>query len=563
MATTKELLHRTRRRAAGWQNRQRITRLARQVAAHSPTPPADRPPVVFFNVSSRLNGFSLNAAFSLLTGWAVRLAGAPVIHFACQSGMIHCVLGTNGANLDQPPPCKACIAQSNRLHASSNIAWFSYREDPNLARSLSDLTVEQLSTFEYPMGALHPSSTTLMPLGRLVLPSVRWILRRHNLLDNPPTRRLLQEYIQSAYSIAVEFADFIHRYKPQTAVIFNGHIYPEASARWVARQMGLRCVSYEVGFRQFSTFFTEGEPTAYPIHIPDDFELTTTQNAELDALLEKRFKGQFTMAGIRFWPEIRGLDQSFLEKAAQFRQVIPIFTNVIYDTSQVHANTIFPHMFAWLDSLLGIIRQHPETLFVIRAHPDEKRSGSKKLSNEPVSEWIKNNQVDTLANVIFIDSREYLSSYELIQRSKFVLVYNSSIGLEASLMGMAVVCGGKARYTQYPTAFLPGSKEDLRQVVEDLLSAEEITVPAEFKRNARRFLYYQFYRVSLPLDDFIQEGARQGYVYLKPFDWRDLLPGDNRAYFTRGDSYPRSTPATLQIIVDGILHDKPFLLPEV
>ena len=48
------------------------------------------------------------------------------------------------------------------------------------------------------------------------------------------------------------------------------------------------------------------------------------------------------MAGIRFWPEMRGLDEAFLQKAAKFHQIVPVFTNVIYDTSQVHANTCFP-----------------------------------------------------------------------------------------------------------------------------------------------------------------------------------------------------------------------------
>ena len=61
----------------------------------------------------------------------------------------------------------------------------------------------------------------------------------------------------------------------------------------------------------------------------------------------------------------------------------------------------------------------------------------------------------SLPNVVFIDSQEYISSYELIQRSKFVMVYNSSIGLEAALMGKPVLCGGQGRYTQIPDRLLP------------------------------------------------------------------------------------------------------------
>ena len=35
----------------------------------------ERKPVVLFNASTRITGLSLNAAFQLLTGWALRLAG--------------------------------------------------------------------------------------------------------------------------------------------------------------------------------------------------------------------------------------------------------------------------------------------------------------------------------------------------------------------------------------------------------------------------------------------------------------------------------------------------------
>ena len=149
--------------------------------------------------------------------------------------------------------------------------------------------------------------------------------------------------------------------------------------------------------------------------------------------------------------------------------------------------------------------------------------------------------------MIFIDSQEYISSYELIQRSKFVLVYNSSIGLEAALLGAPVLCGGKARYTQYPMVFLPESAAAYRQQAEEFLAAERLELPAEFGRNARRFLYYQLYRASLPLDDFIEAAARQGFVQLRPFAWQQLQPENNR---------------TMQIIHDGILHSKPFLLPD-
>ena len=554
MPKSKTPLSQLQTRLASWQHRRLIASLARQVEEHA-RPDPGQAPVVVFNASTRLTGLSLNAAFSLLTAWGLRLAGAPVIHFVCGSGLCPCVLGTNREDYTAPPPCEPCIAQSRRLYVGASVRWFDYHEVPELAKALSSLNIDALSSFVYDpsLNTPHPGRKersfplSPIPLGTLVLPSIRWALRRHTLPDDEPTRYLLRQYILSAYSIAVDFAALLADAKPQSAVIFNGIMYPEATARWVCRQLGVRSVAHEVGFQQYSVFFTEGEPTAYPIHIPDDFDLDERQNARLDAYLEKRFQGKFSMAGIQFWPEMRGLDAAFLEKAAAFKHIIPVFTNVVYDTSQVHANTIFLNMFAWLDLVLEIIRQHPEALFVIRAHPDEMRPGTRKLSNESVRQWVQDNGVIRIPNVVFIDSQDYISSYELVQRSGFVLVYNSSIGMEAALLGKAVVVGGRARYTQYPIVYFPQSADELRNQVENFLSTSEIMPPAEFQRNARRFLYYQLYRVSIPMDEYIEAAPRMGFVQLKPFTWEQLLPSHSQS---------------MRILVDGILQNKPFLLPE-
>jgi hypothetical protein len=161
---------------------------------------------------------------------------------------------------------------------------------------------------------------------------------------------------------------------------------------------------------------------------------------------------------------------------------------------------------------------------VIRAHPDEMRPGTAKQSRESVRSWVMQTKADKLRNVVFIDSREYVSSYELIQRSKFVMVYNSSIGLEAALMGSPVLSGGRARYTQYPMVFLPETPQNHQEIAEKFLKDEGVDVPEEFKRNARRFLYYQLFRSSLSFEEFLQDGYRKGYVKLRPFSWQSLLP---------------------------------------
>ncbi|MBM3143750.1 MAG: hypothetical protein FJ010_02025 [Chloroflexi bacterium] len=547
IAVVEKIKSRVMTRALQYKSDLQISRLSRDVARFSNLD-SQQKPVAFFNVSSRLGGISQNAAFTLLTSWGLQFAGSPVVHFACRAGMSRCVLGMNPDDHTASPPCETCVAQSKKLLASTPAHWFEFIPNEALANEIYSLDLEELSNYQFTIDNSQLSiHGRIIPLGELTITSLRWALRQHHLPDDEAVRHQLREYILSAYRVAETFDSFLTGVEPAVVVLFNGLQFPEATARWVTRHLGIRTITHEVSFQPFSAFFTEGDATAYPIEIPDEFELSPSQNARLEAYLSHRFQGEFTMAGIRFWPEMSGLDKAFLQFAAQFEQIVAVFTNVVFDTSQLHANTVFPQMFAWLDLILEIIKSHPETLFVIRAHPDEKRPGTRKQSRESVSHWVAHNGVDQLPNVIFIDSGEYISSYDLIRRAKFVMVYNSSIGLEATLLDTPVLCGGKARFTQYPIVHFPQTPAEYRQVAEEFLASEKLIVPEEFERNARRFLYYQLFRVSLPFDEFIEAHPIPGYVQLKPFSWRDLQPEHS---------------PTLRVVVDGILDTKPFVLSD-
>jgi len=525
-------------------NNVKIARVAERVLRESPTPAGA--PIVFFKASTGIDDLSWNSGFHLLSSWALRLKGIPVAYFACHSGMSHCVLGTNRDDVRKPPPCESCMYQSRTLYKDvpslegskvqgSTVSWFDLQRDVQIEAVIQNLALKELMGFEW-QG---------IPLGSLCLPGLRWILRIHHLSDDEPTLYLLREYILSAWNVAQKFSDFLDQTQPRAVVVFNGQFYPEAVARYISQKRGLRVITHEVGLQPATAFFTEGEATAYPINIPDEFELSDQQNAKLDAYLAKRFQGDFSMAGIKFWPDMKGLDVSFLQKAAGFKQIVPIFTNVIFDTSQPHANTVFEDMFDWLDLTLDVIRQHRDTLFVIRAHPDELRV--RKASRETVEGWVASREADKEPNVVFVSPRETLSSYELIQRSKFVMVYNSTIGLEASIMGAAVLCAGKARFTQYPTVFFPQTVEEVREKTEEFLDVEQIEVPAELKRNARRFLYYQLFRTSLPFGDFLDPSVRTTQTKLKSFDLGELSTEKSKA---------------MEAIFDGLLNHGDFLLKE-
>jgi len=126
-----------------------------------------------------------------------------------------------------------------------------------------------------------------------------------------------------------------------------------------------------------------------------------------------------------------------------------------------------------------------------------------------------------------------------------VMVYNSTVGLEASIMGKPVLCAGKARYTQVPTVFFQESKEAYKKLLQNFLESDTVEHPAIFKKNARRVLYSQLFRASLPFDQFLKDdGVWSGYVRLKNFSPTILM---------------RDRSEIIDVVINGIRKNQPFI----
>ncbi len=492
-------------------------------------------PVLFFNASTRLTRTSLNAAFAWLAANGLQSGGTPVAFLVCQSGLQPCLLAANRDNLDAALPCEECMQLSDAMFAGLETVPLQYKTDNTLSNEVEGLGLAALETYTYQD----------VPLGSLTLPSLRWIMRRHHLDGVPNALQLHRRFIRSAWSVYLQTRDWMKSRQPRAVVVFNGLQYPEAVVRWLARSLDIPAITHEIGLMPLTAFFTTGEATASPVSLPDDFEMTPERDARLDQYLSGRMRGNFTTAGVKFWPEMESLTPEFWNLARSFRQIVPVFTNVVFDTSQAHANVVFSDMFHWLDEVKKLIETNTDTFFVIRAHPDEIRPGKESL--ETVTDWVIRERVNLLPNVLYVGPDQYFSSYELIQNAKLVLVYNSTIGLEAAILGAAVVSGGKSRYTQDPITFFPQTIERYQQTVQEMLSGDDWQVPAEFRLTARKFLYYQFFHAALPFDAFIEpDQVWNGYVKLKKFSSRELNPEQN---------------ATMRVIQEGILEGKPFVLP--
>ena len=152
--------------------------------------------MILFNASTRLQGIKPERGFFL----ADRLGAAP---FGDAGGAL-CLQGRDeplcAGNDTRPNRQAAAVRQpvfnSPTRHTGCGCALVP-KPAPILAleKAIADLSLAELVNYR----------REGMPLGELVLPSLRWILRRHTLEGDDDTRFLLRQYISSAWHIANDF----------------------------------------------------------------------------------------------------------------------------------------------------------------------------------------------------------------------------------------------------------------------------------------------------------------------------------------------------------------------
>jgi len=472
----------------------RIREIEADVVAREPRTGADEAPIVLFNTTTSPGWISFTSMVGMLTGWALRLDGQRIVNWVCHSGMLRCPQGTYRYATHAPPPCAGCRSVKDAVFGPAA------REAFGLDSSIGDRL--RLPDRVTDIAELAAVTYKGIEIGRLCLPTVRHVLRRHGLPPDEATVGIYKDFLLSAANIVDRFGELVDRVRPKAAVMFNGVVFPEATARAVALRHGIPVTTYEVGFRDRSALFSGDLAPECRLEIPPEFELGEREENECNAYLSRRFGGDFTMGGVKFWPEMKGLGDAFAARAKKHKQVVSVFTNTVFDTSQVSANTVFGSMFEWLGATLELGRTHPDTLFVVRAHPDEFRRGNQR-SWELVGDWLEENGFLAMPNLLFIAPTELVSSYELLGVSKFSIVYNSTIGLEAVMVGVPLLCGGSGKYSNTSFARVPATVAEYAARLAELLDAESPAFSAAWQNEARRFLYYLFFKASLDLSRFV------------------------------------------------------------
>lgn len=168
------------------------------------------------------------------------------------------------------------------------------------------------------------------------------------------------------------------------------------------------------------------------------------------------------------------------KKILNQREIISIFGSSRNETESVEG---------WENNFLNgddeeiifeICNSFKNKFFVYRVHPNLKLSSNTQTKN------IK--KLNNISNLYLIDSNSNISSYELIELSNKIIVFNSTIGVEATYREKPVISIGPSWTEKIDLAYKPKDMKELK----NLLYNDKLTHKP--KINAIKFGYFQLTR---------------------------------------------------------------------
>ena len=390
----------------------------------------------------------------------------------CIEGLDICHLGGSPFTSNSVLPCNSCTKVNNLLYADLNIIKF---PKISISPQLSDLTLDELKKYKYKN----------INIGKNSITSISWILRTSEIEEKH------KDYLCKSIASAIKLIDFLETFDLGSysgVLVFNGLTLPEAIMYDWCILNNINVATFESGWslnNQFALELNYG-PTSQHFFNFEERELSDSENILINEYIDNKRAG---------------LENVHLPDR---KKIISIYGNVSWDTSQAVASTIFKSMYDWLDSLIPLIQENPEYLFVFRSHPGENRDLKKTWFG--LEEWYELNAAKISNNSKCYSADSNVDSYQLVEMSELVLVYNSTVGIESAILGKKVIVAAKTHYSDSGFVdFYSDVESYLFNLKETILQSDFYISPDSISK-AKSYYYqllnevsYEFGEVNLKL----------------------------------------------------------------
>lgn len=356
---------------------------------------------------------------------------------------------------------------------------------------------------------------------------------------------ILKKYFFSALKTYFISKNLFDEKKYDILLLNHGIYVPQGIISEVAKKQGLNVSTWFTAYKNKSFLFSHKETyhkslLKEPNEEWENLSLNQQEQEKLDNYISSR------KLGTNDWVYFHNKKPEFnfnLNNHVKTREnkFVSLFTNVVWDAQLFFDQNIFDNMIQWIIETINYFIKINKIL-VIRAHPAEI-SGTLPSQQKVYDEIIK--YYGKLPNnIVFIGPEDPLSSYSIIEKSEFCIVYGSTIGTEIAAMGKNVLVGGEAWIKNKNISYDPKTKKEYFKFLSELLIDPKMNYEA--CNRARKYAYHFFFRRMIPVELIGVDKEKHNDFIITRKSIEKILPGNN-------------SDKGIETICESIINNKSFI----
>ena len=247
--------------------------------------------------------------------------------------------------------------------------------------------------------------------------------------------------------------------------MLSGLFFAEAVMSELATRRGIRVVSYEFPGWGGTVFIAND----YAAGLYDTSKLWAARGrrpptpAERERVLDEMAARRSGTSQVWQTYDANGGEPGATESA---RTRVVLFTNVSWDTAVTMRDIGFVDMYDWLTEVVDWARCRDDVILDIRVHPGETRMRGFE-TNDSAVDYIRGRFPQLPPHVRIYDADDAVNSYALIEQASVVLVYSSTIGLEAVVLGKPTLVAADSHYRNKGFTYDVAGPEHLKSLLEN------------------------------------------------------------------------------------------------
>lgn len=477
-------------------------------------------------IATSMSGYIHGSSMDRLLALGLTEKGHQVAFLLCDSDLEACQIIKFSSYkpselLKSPntPRCVRCSSNIDKLFTPLGLPIYKFKSDRSdeikLKSEFQEYSFEELKNFKIDSvkvgmhawaGAIRYFATT-------------------QFTSEPQAKEILIRFLISGIRIHSSMTQVFNNFHPDILIAHHGIYIPQGVVSEFARSHDVDVMTWTASYRKGTFIFSPDETYHYSMVTEstanwDSLELSRSQKLNLEKYMDSRWRGENDW--IKFSDSKVDQDKSYKNNSNFYLAL----TSVTWDAELHYESRAFENMRAWLETTIEYFKANTNLELIVRVHPAEITSPNK--SRESMAVFLNSLNINSYPNITVIPPESNISTYELIDNSKVVIVYNTKTGIEAAYRNKPVVIAGEAWIRGKGIGWDASNPSDYLNILDSFEKGLEMT--QDQRTRSKQYAYHFFFRRMLSIKIFSNPRSNEWLFPSKKITLEDLLGSNDPNY---------------------------------